>query len=178
MRSITILLSTIIFLLTLSSCDKDDTGLPTDNQVQGDQECPEEDELAGLALELIQVTDSCILTIDQNDQLTDGVVIRSDSEYEQLLNTVFSGIEDCVITPVDFGQYSMLAVLTGGSGCSRTYRREVLEQQEEDLIECRITIRECGGCEPWAQVVHWILVDTLPENQEVLFTTRRESYDE
>lgn len=70
---------------------------------------------------------------------------------------------------IDFDQFSVLGLTTGASGCERYYDRSVSKDDNAQEYRYRVTIIECGGCEPWAIQTHWVKVPRIPVGYTVRF---------
>lgn len=139
--------------------------------------CPDQDENLGLIQKLIYA-DQDIWTCYKEvpfEVTTKGHVIYTEEDYLAFLDSLTFNPEVCQTEDIDFNQSTLLVTGSGGSGCRRTYKRTVT-QDEDEIYKCIITVRECGGCEPWEQRWHWILIDKIPSDSQVKFGAIREQY--
>lgn len=97
-------------------------------------------------------------------------IVKDSIAYEQLFKNL--AINNNLARPnIDFDEYTLLGFVTSGSGCSRTFRREVTKEKSKKQYVYHITVRECGECEPFETRHNWVLVPKLPTVWEVKFET-------
>jgi hypothetical protein len=73
--------------------------------------------------------------------------------------------------PVDFSQYSVLALPTDAS-CSSGYDRVVTRDAANQTITYTITVTECETCEGTTRIQNWVLVPAVPASYTPIFNVK------
>ncbi len=142
-----------------------------------DVACPQEDENQGLIVDLPLEDITCPPEnefIDQSN--TEGVVVQTDDEYRGISPFPLISGDQCDLPDIDFVQYTLLGLLTQGTGCSRSYRRNVSGSGNKFIYE--VTVRECGGCEPLELRWHWVTIPKISSSANVEFVTKIQKFNE
>ena len=153
-----------LLLIALFSCSKGDF-----------LSCDDEDQNTGLIEEQIfdfQHREGCFYPDFQPDLFSEGRVVQNLESMEALMITLGLDQTLCLWDLPDFGQKTVLALSTGATGCDRVYHRDV-SRTGVNSYAFTIKITECGGCEPWEQLIHWVVIDKIDTESEVTFSVEK-----
>jgi hypothetical protein len=70
---------------------------------------------------------------------------------------------------INFTQYSLLAVSTGGGGCDAYYERKILKDIQHKKIIYKIKARYTGECMAILSSWNWVLIPKIEEGYSVEF---------
>ncbi|MEL6924479.1 MAG: hypothetical protein AAFO94_10565 [Bacteroidota bacterium] len=149
----TIVLFCVLLAISFAACDND---VPCADLT---------DENTGDIIQSLEV--GCFFDLP-NGQLT----ITSDSVYTALADSLKNIDPDCSFPNVDFDQNSVIGFTTNGSGCTRSYLRSFSESGNNEYLY-KVTVRECGGCEPLEISNNLVVVPKLKEGWTVNFEADR-----
>ena len=141
----------LLGIFTLSACNKEEIC----SEQQDENTCMIESSLS--------VT--CFFNM-QDDKL----IIRTAAEYSALTDSLAAIDNSCTFPTVDFDSYSIVGLKTFGSGCSRTYLRSFSESGNDEYLY-KVTVRECGMCEPLETTNNLVIVPKLKDGWTVKFET-------
>lgn len=103
----------------------------------------------------------------------DEAVFRSQDEYEAYAEAIrYSDDEKCAdaqLPEMPFDQYTLLIAKTGGSGCSASYVRSVLKDDENKRIIYSVEAHYDGMCEMYIMNSNWVLVPKIPDDYTIEF---------
>ena len=151
-------------LLLLISCSKSDF-----------LSCDDEDRDTGLIRGQIfdfQHRQGCFYPDFKPDLFSEGMVVQNLESMEALMITLGLDQTLCLWDQPDFEEKTVLVLSTGATGCDRVYHRDV-SRTGVNTYEFSIKITECGGCEPWEQLIHWVIIDKIDEESEVTFSVEK-----
>ena len=91
-----------------------------------DVACPMTDENEGLIIQAFTTADAdCFANTFSLEGLKDGFVIQDEQQYGAIIPALDPLDSPCQVIGIDFTDYTLLGILTEGTGCSISYRRTV-----------------------------------------------------
>jgi hypothetical protein len=102
-------------------------------------------------------------------------VLRTQDEYQALIADANENFRvDCenyVFPTIDFSQYSLLGVSVQGGGCNYRVEKDVVRNDEHKHILYLINTTFIGMCKKSIYDNNFILVDAIPADYTVEFST-------
>jgi len=141
----------VLALFVLTSCNKEVLCIDQQDENKGD------------IVENMEF--GCFFSLP-NDQLE----IRTQEAYTTFSESIVNNTQGmaCNFPSIDFEKNSLIGVTTKGTGCSRSYLRSFSESDNNTYLY-KVTVRECGQCEPLETNNNLILVPKLKEGWTVKF---------
>lgn len=107
-----------------------------------------------------------------NDVYSEGVVVKNQEEYQAFGETIQLPILDCdeaELPPIDFDQFTLLAIYTAGGGCNANYKRTIIEDQSTRKIYYEIKVVYEGYCDMYISSMNYVLIPRLKNDYDVVF---------
>ena len=126
--------------------------------------------------EIVDITNQCIFPEDNYKPCysisADTIIIQDTNTYYNVFNTNNLTNYNCdtvSLPDIDFNTYSLLGILTIGSGCSADYKRKIFKDISNKKIIYSISIEYSGLCEMLIYNWNFTLVPKVPDEYTVDF---------
>lgn len=73
---------------------------------------------------------------------------------------------------IDFSKYSVFGLRTKAS-CSSGYYRDVLVDENNEIVTYTIDLTECETCDGETTISNWVLTEKVPSHYTAIFTVNR-----
>lgn len=101
--------------------------------------------------------------------LSTPILITDASQVPYSVEVSFDG--NISYQPVNFSQYSVLALPTTAS-CSSGYDRTVVVDDLNETVTYTVTITECETCEGSTSIQNWVLIPSIPASYTPVFLVK------
>jgi len=104
----------------------------------------------------------------------DEIIITNNVSYKLFGDSIRSkainlNCSNTIITPIDFSKYILIGKYTIGGGCSVTYKRQIIDDEENKKITYQITTTYSGTCYKSFFSFNWALIPKIPDEYTLEF---------
>jgi hypothetical protein len=104
----------------------------------------------------------------------DQFIITDNKAYQTFADSIRDhpyniNCDTATLPTIDFTKYSLLGKKTSGGGCSATYNRLILQDNNEKKLIYKITVQYKGSCSMLLASWNWVIIPKLEKGYSVEF---------